>query len=122
MAQEVGTRLGERSLLLQQVSKRRKIVPMATLTLVTSVYLSKAEALDVLSAALSAPWVIDDPSEVTLSLAGGVVLSIEVPKFGEDLPLTLDCHHQDSLILEGVAQDITATIESTLGWRVDRIR
>jgi|GEM_PF-498979 hypothetical protein len=122
MAQEVGTRLGERSLLLQQVPESRKIVSMATLTLVTSVHLSKAEALDVLSNTLSAPWVIDDPSEVTLALPQGVVLSIEVPKFGEDLPLTLDCHHEDSMILEGVAQDITATIESTLGWRVDRIR
>ena len=95
---------------------------MATLTLVASVYLSKAEALDVLSAALSAPWVIDDPSEVTLSLAGGVVLSIEVPKFGEDLPLTLDCHHEDSTILSRVVDDVAATITSTLGWRVDRIR
>ena len=122
MAQEVGTRLGERSLLLQQVPESRKIVSMATLTLVTSVHLSKAEALDALSNTLSAPWVIDDPSEVTLALPQGVVLSIEVPKFGEDLPLTLDCHHEDSMILEGVAQDITATIESTLGWRVDRIR
>ena len=95
---------------------------MATLTLVTSVYLSKAEALDVLSAALSAPWVSDDPSEVTLSLAGGVVLSREVPKFGEDLPLTLDCHHEDSTILSRVVDDVAATITSTLGWRVDRIR
>ena len=94
---------------------------MATLTLVTSVYLSKAEALDVLSTALAAPWFIDDPSEVTLSLPEGVVLSIEVPKFGEDLPLTLDCHHEDAKILARVVDDVATTISSTLGWRVERI-
>ena len=38
---------------------------MQTVTLVTSVFLSKAEALAVLEEALDAPWNIDDPSDVT---------------------------------------------------------
>lgn len=94
---------------------------MATVTLVTSVFLSKAEALAVLEEALQAPWNIDDPSDVTLPLDHGVVLSIEVPKFGEDLPLTLDLHHADNAVLRGVADQVTNTLETTLGWSIHEI-
>jgi hypothetical protein len=89
-----------------------------TQTLATSVQLSKAEALDVLSTALSAPWVTDDPSEVTLALPEGVVLSIEVAHYGEELPLTLDCHHDDAQVLQRVVSDVVASLESRLGWTV----
>ncbi len=40
---------------------------MTTATLVTSVFLSKAEALAVLEEALEVPWNTDDPSDVTLT-------------------------------------------------------
>jgi hypothetical protein len=92
-----------------------------TQTLATSVQLSKAEALDVLSTALSAPWVTDDPSEVTLALPEGVVLSIEVAHYGEELPLTLDCRHDDAQVLQTVVSDVVATLESRLGWTVTLI-
>ena len=92
-----------------------------TQTLATSVQLSKAEALDILSTALDAPWIIDDPSEVTLALASGVVLSIEVAHYGEELPLTLDLHHEDPEVLQTVVADVVATLESSLGWRVTLI-
>jgi hypothetical protein len=92
-----------------------------TQTLATSVQLSKAEALDVLSTALSAPWVTDDPSEVTLTLPEGVVLSIEVAHYGEELPLTLDCHHDDAQVLQRVVSEVVATLESRLGWTVTLI-
>ena len=92
-----------------------------TQTLATSVQLSKAEALDVLSTALNAPWITDDPSEVTLALASGVVLSIEVAHYGEELPLTLDLHHEDSEVLQAVVADVVTTLESALGWRVTLI-
>jgi hypothetical protein len=91
---------------------------MATITLVASVFLSKAEALDVLSTALEAPWVIDDPSDVTLSLPSGGVLTIEVPKFGEDLPLTLDCHHDNAEVLAALTEDIARRLRSALGWDI----
>ena len=92
-----------------------------TQTLATSVQLSRAEALDVLSTALNAPWITDDPSEVTLALASGVVLSIEVAHYGEELPLTLDLHHEDSEVLQAVVADVVTTLESALGWRVTLI-
>jgi len=91
---------------------------VATITLVADIFLSKAEALDVLSTALDAPWVTDDPSDVTLSLPSGAVLTIEVPKFGEDLPLTLDCHHDNAQVLVSLAQDIARTLRTTLGWDI----
>ena len=94
---------------------------MPTVTLVMSVFLSKAEALAVLEEALEAPWNIDDPSDVTLPLAQGVVLSIEVPKFGEDLPLTLDLHHTQETVLREVADQVTQTLETTLGWSIHEI-
>ena len=94
---------------------------MPSVTLVTSVFLSKAEALAVLEEALDAPWNIDDPSDVTLPLAQGVVLSIEIPKFGEDLPLTLDLQHADELALLVVADQVTHTLETTLGWAIHEI-
>jgi hypothetical protein len=106
--------------LLGEVSTRRDVL-MPTVTLVTSVFLSKAEALAVLEEALDAPWNIDDPSDVTLPLALGVVLSIEIPKFGEDLPLTLDLQHADESALRVVANQVTYTLETTLGWSIHEI-
>ena len=94
---------------------------MSTVTLVTSVFLSKAEALAVLEDALRVPWNVDDPSDVTLTLNNGVVLSIEVPKFGEDLPLTLDLHHPDDATLRDVCDHVTHTLEATLGWSLHEI-
>jgi hypothetical protein len=91
---------------------------VATITLVADIFLSKAEALDVLSTALDAPWVTDDPSDVTLLLPSGAVLTIEVPKFGEDLPLTLDCHHDNAQVLVSLTEDIARTLRTTLGWDI----
>jgi hypothetical protein len=85
---------------------------------VADIFLSKAEALDVLSTALDAPWVTDDPSDVTLLLPSGAVLTIEVPKFGEDLPLTLDCHHDNAQVLVSLTEDIARTLRTTLGWDI----
>jgi hypothetical protein len=45
-------------------------------------------------------------------------LSIEVPKFGEDLPLTLDCHHRDPEVLEQVVNQVVSTLTGTLGWTI----
>ena len=119
MAKEMGKELGSGSLLLRKVQTRGNL--MHTLTLVTSVYLSKAEALAVLEEALDAPWNTEDPSDVTLPLDQGVVLSIEVPKFGEDLPLTLDLHYPEESVLREVTDQVTHTLETTLGWAIHEI-
>ena len=116
----MGEELGPSPLLLREMQARGEIL-VTTVTLVTSVFMSKADALALLEDALDAPWNIDDPGDVTLSLSKGVVLSIEVPKFGEDLPLTLDLHHDDESVLREVADQVWATLEKALGWSIHEI-
>lgn len=89
---------------------------MASLSLVTSVFISKADALNLLSDTLGVPWILDDPADVTLGLPESVVLSIDVPKFGEDLPVTLDLEHMDPAVLVRVADAFAARLEAELGW------
>ena len=89
---------------------------MPTRSLQTDVFISKAEALNLLEKELGLPWVLDDPSEVTLVLEQGAWLSIEVPHFGEDLPLALDCHHDDEGVLVQVVESLAAELREKLGW------
>jgi hypothetical protein len=89
---------------------------MANLSVVTTVFISKAEALGLLSDTLGLAWILDDPTDVTVALPEGVVLSIEVPKFGEDLPITLDLEHADPEVLSRIAEDFAARLEDELGW------
>ncbi len=89
---------------------------MATISLVTTVFVSKTEALGLLSDTLGLPWILDDPADVTVALPEGVVLSIEVAKFGEDLPITLDLEHANSAVLSRIALDFGARLEAELGW------
>jgi hypothetical protein len=120
VAKEVGEELGPGPLLLREVQTRGGLL-VTTVTLVTSVFMSKADALALLEEVLDAPWNIDDPGDVTLPLAQGVVFSIEVPKFGEDLPLTLDLHHDNASVLREVADQVWATLEKALGWSIHEI-
>jgi len=116
VAQEVGEELGLCPVLLDVVQGQERCSVMASLSLATSVFMSKAEVLGLLSDTLGVPWILDDPADVTLALPEGVVLSIEVPKFGEDLPLTLDLRHTDAEVLTRVAGDCALRLDSELGW------
>lgn len=89
---------------------------MATKSLVTDVFISKAEALDLLATALQVEWILDDPDDVTLPLPHGGSLSIEVPQYGEDLPLTLDCHHDDPEKLGASVAALQKVVSTSLGW------
>ena len=85
----------------------------------TSVFVSKAEALALLSDVLDAPWNTEDGTDVTLELPGGATLLIEVPKFGEDLPLTLDLVHDDDQALEEISSRTATLLREKLGWSVE---
>ena len=87
-----------------------------TVTLVSDVYVSKAEALAALSALLGVPINDGDRSNAVLDLAGGVVLSIEVPKFGEDLPLTLDLTGSIESAVSEVSNGLIQAAGQGLGW------
>ena len=87
-----------------------------TITLVTDVFLSKAEALKTLSELLGSPVDASDPADAVIRLPEGVVLSIEVPKFGEDLPLTVDLTASDREALERATQEVIDRVRNSLPW------
>ena len=87
-----------------------------TITLVGDMYLSKTEALRALSDLLGVPINDTDASNAVLDLDGGVVLSIEVPKFGEDLPLTVDLTASDVEELENVTRVVIERVRNGLSW------
>ena len=92
-----------------------------TITLVGDVYVSKTEALRALSVLFDTP--IDDshPSDAVLQLEGGVVLSIEVPKFGEDLPLTLDLTGHNIDAVESATTRLVDKAYAGLSWTMTRL-
>lgn len=90
---------------------------MPTISVVTPVFMSKADALALLSENLGLEWITDDPSDVTLPLRDGGFLSIEVPHYGEELPLTLELHHAKRDVLEDIVAEFTATLTTAFGWQ-----
>jgi hypothetical protein len=91
------------------------------MSLVTDVFLSKREALAALSASLQLPVRDTESAEPWLLLETGVALHIEVPKFGEDLPLTLDLMGEDQVRLESVASHLIFLVRDGLGWSANRL-
>ena len=89
-----------------------------TITLVTDVFLSKAEALEKLSGLLGRPVDASDPANAVIGLPEGVVLSIEVPKFGEDLPLTLDVTGPDQHTVSAGVDSLMDVVRERLDWSV----
>jgi hypothetical protein len=94
---------------------------MPTISLVTDVYLSKTEALNALSQCLQLPISDAGSADPWLQLERGVGLHIEVPKFGEDLPLTLDVTGHHSEHVEAVSHALQQNLNSLLGWSVSRL-
>jgi hypothetical protein len=94
---------------------------MDTLSLVSDVFLSKREALSALSSVLRLPILEQDSADPYLVMELGVELRIEVPKYGEDLPLTLDLHGAQHAQLQDVARSLTETVAATLGWSLSVI-
>jgi len=94
---------------------------MPTTTLVADVYVSKPEALFALSQLLGIPIRNTDPSNAVLDLDGGVVLTIEIPKFGEDLPLTIDLIADDPQALAEAALNLIDRASHALGWTLSPV-
>ena len=92
-----------------------------TITLVGDVFVSKTEALRALSVLFDTHIDDSDPSNAVLKLQGGVVLSIEVPKFGEDLPLTLDLTGHNIDAVELATTHLIDTVYAGLSWTMTRV-
>jgi len=92
-----------------------------TTTLVADVYVSKAEALSALSKTFGIPVRTTDPSNAVLDLEGGVVLTIDIPKFGEDLPLTIDLTADDAEALAEASLNLIDKASNVLGWALSPV-
>lgn len=86
-------------------------------SLVAPVFLSKIDALELLSDVLK----VKQRKDRTLRLKSGGILSIEIPMYGEDLPLTLDIYHKNARKLDEIVENISCTLKYRLGWEVHRI-
>ncbi|AVG24519.1 hypothetical protein C3B54_111582 [Pontimonas salivibrio] len=90
---------------------------MSTLSVVTDVFLSKREALAQLEVVLNVRADRRDPTNPYLFMPTGTVLTIEVPKFGEDLPLTLDLRADiPHAVLVEQAESLAKQLGDDLGW------
>lgn len=94
---------------------------MNTISLVTDVFLSKRDALSVLSDTLRLPVQGGNSSDPWIEIEGGVALHIEIPKFGEDLPLTLDVTGANPTQLDEVCTSLSDTLSATQGWTISRL-
>lgn len=90
---------------------------VSTLSVVTDVFLSKREALAQLEVVLNVRADRRDPTNPYLFMPSGTVLTIEVPKFGEDLPLTLDLRADiPHAVLVEQAESLAKQLGDDLGW------
>lgn len=90
---------------------------MASVSLVTDVFLSKREALAQLEVVLDVRADRRDPSNPYLFTPSGTTLTIDVPKFGEDLPLTLDLRADiPQSLLASQAEELASALGRDLGW------
>jgi hypothetical protein len=90
---------------------------MAAISLVTDAHVSKTEAIAVLETVIGVRADKRDPANPSLFLPSGSHLTIEVPKFGEDLPLTLDLSADiPEDMLEKQAEELAAELGEVVGW------
>lgn len=92
------------------------------ISVVCTVHLAKTTAMDLLQDCLGATR-SGSASDPVLALPSGVEITIEVPKFGEDLPLTLDCRSSDATeVLPERVNELVERIRSTLGWECEGLK
>ena len=94
---------------------------MASVTLVTNVHLSKQEAISLLVEVLDAEVGRMDSADLVVVLPKEVEISIEVPKFGEDLPLTLDISGPNHDDVVSASVTVMAKLGQALNWSVSSV-
>jgi hypothetical protein len=90
---------------------------MATVSLITNVFIPRSEAISRLEDTLSIQRSGENLADASLRLDHDIVLTIEVPKFGEDLPLTLDLTGEDRSEVLEAARTLSVTLRSSLNWK-----
>lgn len=94
---------------------------MAHVSLVTNQHLSKTDALSHIERVLGVRADRSDPANPVIHLDGGAKLTIEVPKFGEDLPLTLDIHHEHPHLAKLGAEAVKTALIEGLMWGIETV-
>jgi hypothetical protein len=89
---------------------------MATLSVITDVFIPRTQAFEELSNTVGSPVIGRGTAHPRIELAEQIRLEIEVPKFGEDLPITLDLHGPAIKTLRITAEELGATLHKALGW------
>ena len=90
---------------------------MTRISVVTNVFVAKPEAIELLEEALDVTADRRKPAEVYLFTPHGSVLTIDVPHYGEELPVTLELEAdvpRDELIRQ--ADELGKTLHDRLGW------
>lgn len=90
---------------------------MATVSLITNVFIPRSEAISRLEETLSIQRSGENLADASLRLDHDIVLTIEVPKFGEDLPLTLDLTGEHRSEVLEAARTLSVVLRSSLNWK-----
>ena len=93
-----------------------------TATIIAQVQRTKPEALWAIARALSTH--VENPSGANafIALPDGGRIDVEIPKFGESLPLTIDVlDERGPAEARASAQDILDLLEQSTGWQVDHL-
>ena len=93
-----------------------------TATIVAQVQRTKPEALWAIATALNTK--VEGPSGANafIALPDGGRVEVEIPKFGESLPLTIDViDARSQAAARASAQNILDLLEQSTGWQIDHL-
>jgi hypothetical protein len=93
-----------------------------TATIVAQVQRTKPDALWAIATALSTEVTDSTGAHAYIALADGGRVEVEVPKFGESLPLAIDVVDvRGEAEARASAQNILDLLEQSTGWQVDHL-
>ena len=93
-----------------------------TATIVAQIQSTKPDALWAIATALSTQVENQTGANAFIALPNGGRVDVEIPKFGESLPLTIDVVDTRSQIeARASAQNILDLLEQSTGWQVDHL-
>ncbi|MDJ0376472.1 hypothetical protein [Cryobacterium sp. PH31-L1] len=93
-----------------------------TATIVAQVQRTKPDALWAIATALSTRVEEETGANAFIALPDGGRIDVEIPKFGESLPLTIDVVDARSQAeARASAQNILDLLEQSTGWQVDHL-
>ncbi|WP_051973376.1 hypothetical protein [Cryobacterium sp. MLB-32] len=93
-----------------------------TATIVAQTQQTKPEALAIIAAALKIPVTGVATAHSYIRLARGGRVEVEIPKFGESLPLTIDVYSRRSAAeARASAQNVLELVATATGWQIEHL-